>query len=428
MIGSRRRDISFFHDQRLQRALSVLPLLLLLLLAGCAGVLERHPIPEADLDTAAPYGIRKGIIRAWGDTLDEGTSSQLLSSWVGALREAKADQIAAGGPIREAHLAISGGGPDGAFGAGLLNGWTARGDRPQFTLVTGISTGAIGAVFAFLGPDYDASLEEIYTTYRTEQLATPTYFSALTGGWSLTDTSGYRRLIEHYVDDDVVRRLAEEYHKGRGLLIGTTNLDASRPVVWNVTGIAASGHPMARKLIQDIIQASSAIPAAFPPVLIPVETLDGRQYDEMHVDGGATQQVMFLNPAFSLKGIDRALGVPFERTLYVIINNQLRKAYHPVRPRLVAIAGVAASSLIGGSGTGDIYRIYALAQRDDLDLKIMEIPRDFAGEADEPFDPIYMKQLYGLGYQMGKDGDAWQATPPGFRAVLQAAKPRVVEH
>ncbi len=407
----------FTFEQVRQRLSSLFVLLALVLLAGCAGVLERHPVPESDLETAAPYGIRGGILRAWGDTLDDTASSVLLSSWIEALRQSKAEQIAAGGPIPEANLAISGGGPDGAFGAGLLNGWTARGDRPEFSLVTGISTGAIVAVFAFLGPNYDATLEEIYTTYRTEQLATATYFAALTGGWSLADTSGYRRLIDRYVDEEVVRRLAEEYRKGRGLLIGTTNLDASRPVVWNITGIAASGHPMARKLIQDVIQASSAIPAAFPPVLIPVETPDGRQFDEMHVDGGATQQVMFLNPAFSLKEIDRGLGVPFDRTLYVIINNQLRKAYSPVSPRLVSIAGVAASSLIGGSGTGDIYRIYATAKRDDMALKIMEIPGDFDGEAEEPFDPIYMKKLYGLGYQMGKSGAAWQASPPGYRIL-----------
>jgi predicted acylesterase/phospholipase RssA len=402
---------------RLSGALALL--VAALLLSGCAGVLTRSPVPEEALETALPYGITGMLVREWGDNLEEDKSKALLTGWVRLLREARADDIAAGGPIKEVSLAISGGGPDGAFGAGLLNGWTARGDRPRFTVVTGISTGAIVALFAFLGPEYDETLKEIYTTYNTDQLASPTYFAALTGGWSLADTSGYQRLIEHYVSDAVVKKLAEEFNKGRVLLIGTTNLDASRPVVWNVAGIAATGHPSARRLIQDIIQASSAIPAAFPPVLIPVETPDGKTYDEMHVDGGATQQVMFFNPMFPLKQVDQALGVRFDRTLYVIINNKLKKGYHPVKPRLLPIASVAASSLIGGSGTGDIYRIFAIAQRDQVALRIMEIPRDFEQEPGEPFDPVYMQALFDLGYETGVRGTGWQETPPGFRMLKE---------
>lgn len=421
----RHLHIPCFHH-RLSHLLATL--VAVLVLSGCAGVLTRVPVPEQELETARPYGITGMLIREWGDNLADDKSKALLTGWVGLLREARADDIAAGGPIKEISLAVSGGGPDGAFGAGLLNGWSARGDRPRFTVVTGISTGAIVALFAFLGPEYDDTLKEIYTTYNTDQLASPTFFAALTGGWSLTDTSGYRRLIEHYVSDAVVVKLAEEFHKGRVLLIGTTNLDASRPVVWNVAGIAATGHPDARRLIQDIIQASSAIPAAFPPVLIPVETPDGKHYDEMHVDGGATQQVMFFNPMFPLKQVDQALGVSFDRTLYVIINNKLKKGYHPVKPRLLPIASVAASSLIGGSGTGDIYRIFAVAQRDDVALRVMEIPRDFDLEPGEPFDPAYMQALFDLGYQSGLQGTDWQPTPPGFRTFsdsppIQPVKP-----
>lgn len=394
----------------------VAPALIALALTSCTTVNARQPVPEHLLHDAAPYGIRGVIVRDWADELDAGNSNLILRRWASVIQETKADEIAAGGPIREVILALSGGGPDGAFGAGLLNGWTAHGDRPEFNIVTGISTGAIIALFAYLGPEYDDELAEIYTTYSTRHLLTRTFFSALTGGMALTDTLGYRRLIEEYITEEVVARLGAEHRKGRVLLIGTTNLDAARPVIWNVGGIASTGDPNARRLIHDIIQASSAIPAAFPPVLIPVVTADGERYDEMHVDGGATQQVVFFSAEFPMRQIDRAIGVDIDRTLYVVINNKLDKPYAPVKPRLLSIAGTAASSLISGSGTGDIYKIFAIAERDGIDLNVVAIPRDFALEASEPFDPAYMKALFDLGYEFGLAGDRWQPNPPDFVA------------
>ncbi len=384
-------------------------------LTACTTVLTRNPIPEDQIEVAAPYGIRGVFIRAWGDSIDDEGIERVLENRAARLREIYADEIAAGGPIPEISLALSGGGPDGAFGAGILNGWAKRGDRPEFTVVTGISTGAIVALFAFLGPDYDEALTEVYTTYTTDDFLTPTFFSALTGGSAASDTRRYRRLIERYIDDALVAQLGEEYRRGRVLLIGTTNLDAARPVVWNVAAIAASGHPNAKTLIQDIIQASSAVPAAFPPVLVPVETPDGRRHDEMHVDGGATQQVMLFSPEFPIRRIDEALGVRFDRTLYVIMNNKLKRAYNPVNPRIISIAGRAVSTLIGGSGTGDIYKIYAIALRDGIDLEVVSIPPEFDMEPEELFDPVYMRRLYDLGYEMGLAGDFWQPRPPDFR-------------
>ncbi|GAB5471461.1 MAG: patatin-like phospholipase family protein [Rhodospirillales bacterium] len=391
----------------------------LLLLSACTTVLTRSAVPEDKIDNAAPYGIasEKVLVRAWGDEFgfDEDRLEALVQGLAARTLEAKREEVAAGDPIVQVALALSGGGPDGAYGAGYLNGWTARGDRPQFDAVTGISTGAIIAVFAFLGPDYDQALTEVYTTYDTDQLFTPTLFAGVTGGTALTDSRGYRRLIERYLDDRVVERLAEAFRDGRSLLVGTTNIDAARPVIWNLGAIAASGHPDARTLIQDIIQASSAIPAVFPPVLIPVVTADGRTYDEMHVDGGATQQVTLLSADVSMLQLDEAMGVTIDRSLYIIINNKLEKPYEPVRPRLFSIAGKAASSLIGGSGTGDIYRLFTIAERDRIDFNVTWIPADFEAEPAELFDPVYMKALYDLGYSHGLAGDTWKSVPPGYR-------------
>jgi predicted acylesterase/phospholipase RssA len=393
---------------------SLVALALVVVMAACTTVIARAPVPEALLMEARPYGIVAPpgvLLRTWGDAVDVEDFEALARRRADSLRARHRDDK---GPITETALLLSGGGPDGAFGAGLLNGWTKRGDRPEFDAVTGVSTGAIIALFAYLGPDYDDKLEQIYTSYSTEQLATRALFSALLGGTALTDTRGYRALIEHYVDDAVVERIAEESRRGRALLIGTTNIDAARPVIWNIGAIAASGHPARKRLIHDVIQASSAIPAAFPPVLIPVETGDGRRYDEMHVDGGATQQVMLLSPGFSLRRVDKDLGQRVDRSVYVIMNNKLLKPYEPVRPRIASIAARAASSLIGGSGGGDLYRIFAIAQRDGIKMHITAIPTDFDAQPTEVFDPVYMRELFDLGYAQGLAGGGWSPTPPDF--------------
>ena len=400
----------------LHRTARATALLMLVVLAACTTVLPRSPAPAELATVALPHGIvpEVGLLREWGDVIDPALRPRIVEFRANQLRATHADAIAAGRPIRETALLLSGGGPDGAFGAGLLVGWTARGDRPEFDLVTGVSTGAIIALFAFLGPEFDQQLTEIYTTYRTEQLLTRTIFAGLTGGTAITDTRGYRALIERYIDDAVMERLAQEAERGRVLLIGTTNLDAARPVIWNISAIARTRHPSARRLVHDVIQASSAIPAAFPPVIIPVETRDGRRYDEMHVDGGATQQIIFFSPSVPLSDVDAALGVRVDRTIYAIVNNKLTKPYVPVRPRLASIAAASASSLIGGSSGGDLYRIFAMADRDDMTLNIVGIPVEFEAEAAEPFDPVYMQALFDLGFQMGLVGGHWLPHPPDF--------------
>ncbi|MEM9783528.1 MAG: patatin-like phospholipase family protein [Pseudomonadota bacterium] len=399
----------------MRRQIWTLPLLagLSLILAGCTTIITRQAVPEDLIDKARPYGIDSLFVRAWGDIVSDEQVARLIEGQAAQVKIRHADKIANGETIEWEALALSGGGPDGAFGAGYLAGWAARGDRPVFEAVSGVSTGAIIALYAFLGPEYDDDLREIYTTYDTDDLVTPALFTGITRGTALLDASGYRALIERYIDDEIVAALAKERTAGRILMVGTTNLDASRPVVWNLTAIAASGHPDAKRLIHDVIQASSAIPGAFPPVLIPVEH-NGRRYDEMHVDGGATQQVMLFSPRFSARRIDEQIGAEIDRRLYVIINNKLTKPYQPVRPRLGAIASRSASSLIGGSGTGDLYRIFAIAERDGAEMSVIQIPQDFDVEPEEAFDPVYMSSLYDLGFRLAVEGEAGLPHPPDW--------------
>lgn len=389
--------------------------------AACGDHEARVPVPEDQIEAARPYGISPpgtaSGLRLWGDSLGVDDPALLAQRYGERLGRIYAAEDRLGDRVEIDALSLSGGGPDGAFGAGVLKGWTARGDRPEFEIVTGISTGAIVALFAFLGPEYDDQLEEIYTQYTTDDILTETILTGIAGGVALSDTAPYRELIEKYLTDQIVAELAEAYSHGRTLLIGTTNLDAARPVVWRVGAIAATGHLDARQLIIDIIQASSAIPGAFPPVIIPVHAPDGRVYDEMHVDGGATQQVTLYSPEISLKTVDKAIGVPVDREVWIIMNNKLQKPYAPVEQGLLSIAKASFSSLIGGSGGADLYKIFAIAQRDNIKLNMTWIPKEFDVETKEIFDPEYMRELYNLGYEYGRSGENWSPIPPDFLTV-----------
>ena len=194
----------------------------------------------------------------------------------------------------QVYLAVSGGGANGAYGVGILLGWTAAGTRPEFALVTGISTGALIAPFAFLGPEYDARLKEAYTSMTTKDIAKPRSALGTLNSDAATDTAPLKAHIARYVDQEVIDAIAREFRRGRRLFIGTTNLDAIRPVFWNIGYIAVSGRPDAGDLIRTILLASASIPAVFPPQYIPVEA-GGKRYDEIHVDGGAVAQA-FLYP------------------------------------------------------------------------------------------------------------------------------------
>jgi len=398
----------------------LLKVAVLLVLCACSGP-TRTPIPEAEMTHAMPYGI-PGLLRVWGDGLDGVTKDGIRNALVARARSMHAVALESGQPVTETALALSGGGADGAFGAGVLAGWSERGDRPEFDIVSGVSTGAIIGLFAFLGPDYDDDLRELYTAYSTADLLDPALFSGIFGGTSLSDTDAYNALIDRYINDAVIESLAEEGAQGRVLLIGTTNLDAARPVIWNATEIAMSGHPEAITLIRDLIRASSAIPAVFPPLVIPMVTADGRTFDELHVDGGATQQVMLFSAELAISEIDAALGTRIDRKVYVIMNNSLEKRYEPVELGVLSIAGKAVSSLIGGSGVGDIYKIFAITQRNGIDMQLLWVPRSFDLLPEEPFDRAYMQALYALGHEIGLNGDDWSDRPPNFANRVDATK------
>ena len=318
------------------------------------------------------------------------------------------------------YLALSGGGDDGAFGAGLLVGWSARGDRPEFDMVTGVSTGALSAPFAFLGRAYDQNLAGVYTETSAGNIfeKRAILLAAVTSD-SLVDNTPLRRLIESNVDTAMVQKIAEEYGKGRLLFVLTTNLDQSRPVIWNIGAIAATNNPKARDLIIDVLLASASIPAVFPPVMLDV-TVDGQKRQEMHVDGGTVAQVFFYPPSFSIRGAARRLGVDDKalrarkRVAYVIRNGRFFRQDESVQLRTIAIAKEALATMTMSSGVNDTYRMYTLARRDGVDFNLASIGEDFTVPYKGPFDPGYMQALFAYGFEKGRAGYPWKKVPPGY--------------
>ena len=339
------------------------------LLAGCGPTLLRNPLPEPFLEEARPLGLEG--LRFWGDVVSAEQLQNLVATRMAFLQETYEAEAAAEDEPVLSFLGISGGGQWGAFGAGVLRAWSESGTRPEFAGVSGISTGALIAPFAFLGPKYDPVLEEVYTAYQTDDLVEPKIFSGIVSGAALADTSKLEAIIAEKITPEFLDEIAAEHRKGRILLVGTTNLDAGRPVIWNMGAIAASGHPDAARLFRQVILASASIPVAFPPAIIKVVAPDGNVYDEMHVDGGATSQVTFVSPSIPVRALtEEALGRNIQRRLYLIMNNDLAPPYAPITPRIAAIGGAAVSSLIRGSGTGDLYKLYLIAQRDDIEFEV----------------------------------------------------------
>ena len=343
--------------------------------------------------------------------------AQLQQEFVAAAQREIEARRSAGqdGPLPPAEvLAISGGGDDGAFGAGLLVGWTARGDRPLFNGVTGVSTGALSAPFAFLGPDYDAQLKAVYTETTARNIFIPRSKLAALFQDAMGDTAPLRQTVARLVDDRMVQRIAGEYAKGRLLLILTTNLDAGQECIWNLGAIAASGKPGARELIIKILMASSAIPAVFPPVMIDLE-VDGQHRQEMHVDGGVFAQAFLYPPGIDVAEASSVAGTAARRRdAYIIRNGRLTAAEDDVRRRTLPIAARAVSLMIATSGVNDMIRIYALTQRDHVGYHLAYIDDDFTAPYKGPFDQTYMRSLFEYGFERARAGLEWKDRPPGW--------------
>lgn len=381
-----------------------------LLVISCASSGPRNAVPDNLVNQASVAGMTQ--IRFWGDQKPTDLAAMVKEKQA-QTKTARPHMAKRGARPKVKFLAISGGGSDGAFGAGLLNGWSDSGTRPEFEIVTGISTGALIAPFAFLGKRYDPVLKEMYTAHSTKDFLIKRPVAGLMGGDSLANNEPFQRLVAKYFDQAMMTEIAKEHNRGRRLLIGTTNLDAQRPVIWDAGRIAASGHPQSLQLLRQIFLASASVPGAFPPVLINVNA-DGKNFQEMHVDGGTTTQVFLVPGQIMVSSIDKKTGVRPTRSLYVIRNGRLSPETNPVRDRTLSIAARSVSTLIKNQGIGDLYRLHSFSRRNGIRFKLAYIPGDFKDTSTETFDKAYMTKLFSLGYSLGKKGYRWQTTPPGF--------------
>ena len=380
-------------------------------LAGC-GTLVRNPVPPELTASATIPDMPE--VRAWAGQPSPAIERDLAQSFD---QESRADfPRGPDGHVRYPHLAVSGGGANGAFGAGFLNGWTATGSRPIFKIVTGVSTGALIAPFAFLGPKYDDALREFYTTTATRDIfVLGSFLLQLLQGEALADTAPLAALIARHVDEEFLGKIADAHARGRRLYVGTVDLDSQQFVVWNMGLIAASGRPEALDLFRKVMLASASIPVAFPPVFFEVEA-GGRRYDEMHVDGAVGFNVFVSGGVFRFSHVHAAGGRGPEREdIFLIHNGKLRVGPSPTPRSLRGIATRVLEASLRAAMVADLFREYALARREDATFQWVTIAEGVELQGAEVFDPVRMGELYEIGYKVARAGPEWEVQPPAFR-------------
>jgi predicted acylesterase/phospholipase RssA len=369
---------------------SFAPLAAMFIVAGCSSLPRT---PYAASDAAASTVLDLSELRTYAD--------EPASSFV------KADVSFRAGPL--SYLAISGGGADGAYGAGVLNGWTAAGTRPKFAVVSGVSTGALIAPFAFLGPAYDATLRDVYTSGIAESLLdTPSIVHALFGS-GLFGNARLRELVARYIGQDMLAAIAAEDARGRKLLIVTTNLDTQRTVIWDMGRIAAIGSAQALGLFRDVLAASASIPVVFPPMLIDAEA-NGRRFQEMHVDGGVTAPVLTLPEAFLLRNGAIARGL--RMNIYVLVNDKVERDFQLVPNNTIGIAARASASVTKTQIRSVLYETYEFARRNNFGFNLTYVDRDVPSPDSFGFETSYMRSLYQYGFDRARRGDFWAKAPP----------------
>ncbi|WP_371224208.1 patatin-like phospholipase family protein [Roseovarius sp. 2305UL8-3] len=356
-------------------------------------------VPEPGAAAFHPVGMPRDI-RVYGDEFGRDTAA-LISEY-----RARVGGFPKDGGLNI--LALSGGGAGGAYGAGVLAGWSATGSRPDFDMVTGISTGAIIAPFAFLGQQYDPALERFYTRTQTRQIARFRILRALIDGGYVADTAPLAAAIARELNDNVIADIGREAAKGRDLFVGTTNIDSERPVIWDIGRMAQIGTPEANALIRRVILASASIPVLFEPIAI--EVSDGKRLrEELHVDGGLTQQVFVYPVEVPMKRLLRDVGLANrDNTIWVIQNKSIYPRYEPQNTRLPRLVERTVSLLIKSQTVGDIGQIVALARRDGFSVNTLILPKDFSETPTELFDPVYMAKLYQVGLRDGRE-DRWDS-------------------
>ncbi|AQR62790.1 phospholipase [Brevundimonas sp. LM2] len=379
----------------MRRILLALTGCLALTLGGCASG-ARSAFDAQDRDGARPMGLVAAAghpIRVYLDAEDRAAIFQ----------QAFRDGVPTGPDAHLDFIALSGGGSNGAFTAGLMKGWSDRGDRPDFEVVTGVSTGALAAPFVFLGPAYDDELAEAYTGGAAAGLLQPQGLGAFFGS-GIYKSEPLRALVERYVDADLLRAIAIESAKGRVLLVATTDLDSQRGVSWDLGAIASQGTPEALALFRSVLVASASIPGAFPPVLIQSDN-GGLRFEEMHVDGGVTTP--FLAVPETLWSFREPSGTLRNARFYVLINGRTNPSFAITRDSPQGVLGRSVDILLRASLLTTLAGNRAFADTNALFFRYAALPDDSEASALD-FSVESMTAVYQVGRQGGRDGTAWR--------------------
>ena len=370
-------------------------LALVLMLGACASG-ARSSFDIQDREGARPMGLTAAPghpIRVYLDAEDRAAIFQQ------AFREG----VPVGADGRLDFIALSGGGSNGAFTAGLMKGWSETGERPDFEVVTGVSTGALAAPFVYLGPDCDDELAEAYTGGAAAGLLQSQGLGALVGS-GIYRSEPLRALVERFVDADMLEAIAAEYAKGRVLLVATTDLDSQRGVSWDLGAIATQGTPEALELFRSVLVASASIPGAFPPVLIQSDNA-GLEFEEMHVDGGVTTPFLavpetlwsFKEPSDTLRGA----------RFHVVVNGRTNPTFGITRDTPQGVLGRSIDILLRASLVTTLAGNRAFADRNDLYFRYAALPDDSEASALD-FSVESMSAVYEVGRQGAISGDAWR--------------------
>lgn len=397
------------QDNRILVRWPVLFCTALIVLTSC--VSKRVAPPPEGKSFQVPWGAVP--LERWDPTVKNTFERALIEGLHTRLEEHR--KKTPGKPITLRGLALSGGGSHGAYGAGVLIGWTDAGTRPEFDVVTGISTGALTATAVFLGPEHDDTLR-MYTKVTNKDIFKSRGPLAVLTKDSMYDAAPLRTLIAKQIDDGVLQAVAKAHAKGRRLFIGTVNLDAQAFTIWDMGFIASSDRPDKLERYRDVILASASVPVLFPPVYIPVE-VDGESYRQMHVDGGAREMVFF--PGF-IQDFDKAIAeVGLSRAevhgeIYVLFNGRIvaRGTYEPVEPRALSVMEEFVRTLMRKNTTGSIYQIWVQGLIHGMDIHLTDIPPEYKDlQSDMEFNPDDMKRLFDYGYNRSVNGQVWWTQP-----------------
>ncbi len=304
-------------------------------------------------------------------------------------------------------LALSGGGAEGAFGAGLLVGWTKAGDRPEFSIVSGTSSGALIAPFAFLGASHDAILRDLFTSGVAETLLRFDGLNVIFGSGAFK-TEPLKQLIARYVDEAMLRLIAAQHRRGRRLFIVTTNLDAQRTAVWNMGAIAASADPGRLQLFRSVLVASASAPGLFAPAYIQVQAGNAR-FEEMHVDGAVTSNVLAVPESVLLQKV--ALTNAVKPKLYIIVNGKITPDFAVVNDGTLSIVSRSFYSTVKANTRNTLIATYNFARRNCWQFRLAAIkPGYLTTSTSFNFDTAYMRGLFDLGFSMARSGEEWQSS------------------